>query len=198
MDDKNTSQSGLIISYYKARPNIEIKHSEAVDWATEEFLKRTGKIFRDPDRAVRKASQEGVLIKVSKGVYMYDPDHVNRADLYDFTPQQKAEILERDGYRCVVCGRGKAEGVDLQIDHVKPKDQGGKNTLENGQTLCGQHNFIKKNYSQTEAGKRFFLKLREQAKAIGDKHMFAFTEAILNVYRKFGYDKQIDDKDKKD
>jgi len=198
MDDKNTSQSGLIISYYKARPNIEIKHSEAVDWATEEFLKRTGKIFRDPDRAVRKASQEGVLIKVSKGVYMYDPDHVNRADLYDFTPQQKAEILERDGYRCVVCGRGKAEGVDLQIDHVKPKDQGGKNTLENGQTLCGQHNFIKKNYSQTEAGKRFFLKLREQAKLIGDKHMFAFTEAILNVYRKFGYDKQIDDKDKKD
>ena len=196
MEDKNTSQSELIISYYKARPNIAIKHSEAVDWATEEFLKRTGKIFRDPDRAIRRASQDGTLIKVSKGIYMYDPNHIKRVDLYDFTPQQKAEILDRDGYRCVVCGRGKAEGVDLQIDHVKSKDQGGKNTLENGQTLCGQHNFIKKNYSQTEAGKRFFIKLREQAKAIGDKHMIAFTDAILGVYRKFGYDKQIDEKDK--
>lgn len=195
MDDKNISQSELIISYYKARPNVKIKHSEAVDWATEEYLSRTGKIFRDPDRAVRKASQEGVLIKVSKGVYMYDPNHVLREDLYDFTPQQKAEILQRDNYRCVVCGRGKAEGVDLQVDHIKPKDQGGRNTIENGQTLCGQHNFIKKNYSQTEAGKRFFLKLREQAKAIGDKHMLAFTNTILKVYRKFGYDNQIDDKD---
>lgn len=195
MDDKNISQSELIISFYRARPNVKIKHSEAVDWATEEYLKRTGKIFRDPDRAVRKASQEGVLIKVSKGVYMYDPNHVRRNDLYDFTPQQKIEILERDGYRCVVCGRGRAEGVDLQIDHIKPKDQGGRNTIENGQTLCGQHNFIKKNYSQTEAGKRFFLKLRKQAKALGDKHMLAFTDAILKVYKKFGYDKQIDDKD---
>lgn len=195
MGDKNISQSELIISYYKARPNIEIKHSEVVDWATKEFLKRTGKIFRDPDRAVRKASQAGTLIKVSKGVYMYDPDHAKRDDLYDFTPQQKAEILKRDGYRCVVCGRGNAEGVDLQIDHVKPKDKGGKNTLQNGQTLCGQHNFIKKNYSQTEAGKRFFIKLHEQAKVINDKQMLAFSDAILAVYQKFGYDQQIDQKD---
>lgn len=126
---------------------------------------------------------------------MYDPNHVLRDDLYDFTPQQKAEILERDGHRCVVCGRGKNEGVDLQVDHIKPKDLGGRNTIENGQTLCGQHNFIKRNYSQTEAGKRFFLKLRERARAVGDKHMIAFTDAILEVYRKFGYDNQIDDRD---
>lgn len=193
MDDDTTSQSALIISYYMARPNTPIKHSEAVDWATEEYLKRTGKIFRDPDRAVRKASQEGILVKVEKGIYMYDPDHKIRNDLYDFTPQQKQEILERDGYRCVVCGRGKSEGVDLQVDHIKPKDQGGKNTIENGQTLCGQHNFIKKNYSQTEAGKRFFIKMREQAQEIGDEKMIAFTDAILNTYREFGYDDQIQD-----
>lgn len=195
MDDKKLSQSNLILSYYIARPNIPIKHSDAVDWATDEYYKQTGKIFRDPDRAVRKASQEGKLVKVSKGVYMYDPDHTIRDDLYDFTPTQKREILERDNYRCVVCGRGKAEGVDLQIDHIKPKDQGGKNTIENGQTLCGQHNFIKKNYSQTEAGKRFFIKMREQAKLIGDKHMLRFTGAVLKLYRKFGYDNQINDKD---
>lgn len=193
MDDTNISQSELIISYYKARPNTEITHSEAVDWATTEYFRRTGKTFRDPDRAVRRASQQGVLVKVSKGVYMYDPDHIKRDDLYDFSAAQKAEILQKDGYRCVVCGRGRAEGVDLQVDHVKPKDQGGKNTIANGQTLCGQHNFIKKNYSQTEAGKRFFIKMRNQAEANEDAHMLAFTEEVLAVYHKFGYDNQIED-----
>ncbi len=193
MVNKDTSQSELIIGYYKARPHVAIEHSEAVDWATEEYLKRTGKIFRDPDRAVRKASQAGILIKVSKGVYKYDPNHVLRDDLYDFTPQQKAEILDRDGHRCVVCGRGVAEGVDLQVDHIKPKDRGGRNTIENGQTLCGQHNFIKKNYSQTEAGKRFFIKMQEQARAVDDEHMLAFTDAILTVYKEFGYDTHVDE-----
>lgn len=185
------SQSALILDFYKKRPNTPVRHSEAVDWATSEWLRLTGKVFRDPDRAVRKAAQEGILIKVSKGVYMYDPNHVLREDLYDFTPQQKAVILQRDKFKCVVCGRGKAEGVDLQVDHIKPKDKGGKNTIENGQTLCGQHNFIKKNYSQTEAGKRFFIKMKEQAVAIGDDHMQAFCEKVLATYRDFGYDSQV-------
>jgi hypothetical protein len=187
------SQASLILKYYSDRPNQAIPHSEAVDWATEEWAKLTGKVFRDPDRAVRRFSQVGILVKVAKGVYMYDPDYEIREDLYDFTPDQKAKILNRDGYRCVVCGRGKAEGVDLQVDHIKPKDKGGRATIENGQTLCGQHNFIKKNYSQTEAGKRFFIKMKEQAVAINDANMIAFCDEVLDTYQRFGYDTQITD-----
>ena len=43
---------------------------------------------------------------------------------------------------------GKKDGVELHIDHIKPKDFGGEATIENGQTLCAQHNFIKKNLKQ--------------------------------------------------
>lgn len=185
------SQSGLILQYYKSRPRQAVPHAEAVDWATDEWRKLTGTIFRDPDRAVRKMAQQGVLIKVRKGIYMYDPDHKLRADLYDFTTQQKNEILARDNHRCVVCGRGVKEGVDLHVDHIRPKDSGGKNTIENGQTLCGQHNFIKKNYSQTEAGKRFFLKMLDQAKAADDQHMIEFCNKVLELYETYGYDTQI-------
>ncbi len=185
------SQAALILQYYSARPNQPIPHSEAVDWATTEWMQLTGQVFRDPDRAVRKYAQKGILVKVSKGTYMYDPQHELRRDLYDFTARQKADILERNNHRCVVCGRGKAEGVELHIDHIKPKDNGGKATLENGQTLCGQHNFIKKNYSQTEAGKRFFLKMKEQAIALDDQHMMAFCDEVLASYQKYGYDDQI-------
>lgn len=191
MTTPKISQASLILQYYKQRPNEPIAHSDAVDWATEEWLRLTGKVFRDPDRAVRRFSQVGILVKVAKGVYMYDPDYKIRKDLYDFTQEQKNAILERDGYRCVVCGRGKAEGVDLQVDHIKPKDKGGKNTIENGQTLCGQHNFIKKNYSQTEAGKRFFIKMREQAVAANDTHMISFCDKVLDLYTEYGYDLQV-------
>lgn len=70
---------------------------------------------------------------VAKGVYRYDPDSINlRQDLEDFSQALKKQILERDNYKCVICGMGKKEGVELHIDHIKPKDLGGKAVLENG------------------------------------------------------------------
>ena len=84
----------------------------------------------------------------------------------------------------MVCGRGKENGVELQVDHIKPKDQGGKATIENGEALCAQHNFQKKNYKQTESGKRFFIRLYEIAKANNDKQLKTFAGRILRFTRK--------------
>jgi hypothetical protein len=178
------TQRTLLLEYFKNNPNRDIAHPEVVDWATQEWKNRTGKVFRDTDREIRKLSQEGILIKVHKGVYRYDPDLVKNTELEDFSEAQKQAILKRDNYRCVVCGRGKASGVELQVDHIKPKDQGGKATIENGETLCAQHNFQKKNYKQTESGKRFFIRLYEAAKSNNDKPLAAFCLQILEVYEK--------------
>jgi hypothetical protein len=30
-------------------------------------------------------------------------------------------IMERDGFRCTLCGRDASDGVKLQVDHVKPR-----------------------------------------------------------------------------
>lgn len=188
---QDISQAQLILEYFKSHPGRAIPHAEVVDWATEEWKKRTGNVFRDPDRAIRKFAQEGTLIKIEKGVYCYNSKAISKRELFDFTPEQKRQILERDGYRCVVCGKGKADGVDLQVDHIKPKDQGGENTIENGETLCAKHNFIKKNYSQREAYKRYVLKMKEQAKRIGDVDGENFCNDILAVYDKYGYDDHI-------
>ena len=94
--------------------------------------------------------------------------------------------MKRDNFRCVVCGRGEKDGVELQVDHIKPKDQGGQASIENGETLCAQHNFQKKNYKQTESGKRFFIRLYEAAKANNDKSLVNFCTQILEVYEKNG------------
>lgn len=159
----NIIQKDLIIEFFKKNPNRDIKHPEVVDWVVETYKKRTGNVFRDPDRAIRQLAQSGFLIKIAKGIYRHDPLKVSQRNLHNFTAAQKATIFERDCYKCVICGRGKADGVELHIDHIKPKDFGGEATIENGQTLCSQHNFIKKNLKQTETGKKMFIRLYELA-----------------------------------
>jgi len=159
---------------------------------TTTYKKRTGKVFRDPDRAIRHLAQKGFLIKIAKGIYRYDPKKAHERELQDFTAAQKHLILERDEYKCVRCGKGKADGVELHIDHIKPKDSGGEATLENGQTLCSQHNFMKKNLNQTETGKKMFIRLYELAKSEKNKELMEFCAAILKTYEEYDINGHIE------
>lgn len=184
-DKKNgVVQKSLIVEFFKKNPNRDIKHPEVVDWVVATYHKKTGNVFRDPDRAIRQLAQSGFLIKIAKGVYRYDPKKVNQRELQDFTAAQKLTILERDGYKCVVCGKGEKEGVELHVDHIKPKDFGGEATIENGQTLCSQHNFIKKNLKQTETGKKMFIRLYELAKSEKNTELMKFCADVLQTYEK--------------
>lgn len=126
-NNNNKSISDLIIEYFKNHPNVDLPHGPVVDWVEEEYKRIYGRKPRDAWRAIRKLHQEGFLIKVKKGVYKYDPDYVSKKELYDFTPELKKLILERDGYKCVVCGRTEREGYELHVDHILPKDKGGSN-----------------------------------------------------------------------
>lgn len=178
------SQMKLVMDFFKKNPNRNIEHPEIVDWATEEYRKRTGKIFRDPDRQIRSLHQRGFLQKIKNGVYRYDPQYAEKRELEDFTPALKKRILERDNYRCVFDGKGIKEGVTLHIDHIKPKELGGKATLENGQTICGQHNNLKKIFRQTETGKKAFIRLYELAKLEDNKELIKFCSEILEVFER--------------
>lgn len=184
-DEKNKIvQKDLIIDFFKKNSNRDIKHPEIVDWVVSTYREKTGSVFRDPDRAIRQLAQSGFLIKIAKGIYRYDPERAYKRELQDFTPSQKQEILERDDYKCVICGRGKKEGVDLHIDHIKPKDFGGEATVGNGQTLCSQHNFIKKNFKQTETGKKMFIRLYDLAKSENNEALIKFCADVLETYEK--------------
>ncbi len=184
--DKNNNiiQKDLITEFFKKNSNRDIKHPEIVDWVTEEYRKRTGKVFRDPDRAIRQLHQQGILQKIGKGVYKYDPDFIKSRELEDFSPEMKKRIFESDGYKCVICGLGTKDGVEIHADHIIPKDLGGKAILENGQTLCGKHNYLKKNFKQTETGKKMFIRLYGLAKKQNNKELVKFCSEILEVFEK--------------
>lgn len=182
-NDKIT-QAELVIEYYTNHPNQDVRHEDAVPWLMSEYTKRTGKPFADPDRQIRSLSQKGYLIKIGKGIYKYDPDYVNNRELEDFTAVQKEEIKQRDGYKCVVCGKGEADGIELHVDHIKPKELGGEAIIENGQTLCAKHNFMKKTLNQTETGKKMFIRLYELAKSENNKELMQFSADVLETFEK--------------
>lgn len=177
--------SELILEYFKMNPNKNLPHGPVVDWVTEQWLKKHSAPPRDPWRGIRKLHQEGTLIKEEKGIYRYDPNYINKIELQDFPQKIKKAILKRDKYRCIVCGRGRKDGIELVVDHIKPKDKGGTNNIDNGQTLCMEHNLLKKNYSQTEAGKRYFIKIYEKAIANNDEKMVEFCKKVFDIYDKF-------------
>ncbi len=168
----------LVMEYFKKYPKKDLSHGPVVDWVEEKYLKLYGKKPRDTWRQIRKFHQEGKLLKVRKGIYRYDPDHISKIELFDFPQYVKEKIFERDKYRCVLCGKGTSDGVEICADHKKPKDKGGDNSIDNGQTLCMEHNLMKKNYSQTEAGKRYFIKIYEQAISNGDDNIIKFCKDL--------------------
>lgn len=176
--------SDLIMKYFRSHPRQDLRHGPVVDWVEQQYLKLYGKKPRDPWRAIRRLYQEGKLLKVKKGIYRYDPDYVQGVELLEFPPDVKEEIFKRDNYRCVICGLGRKDGVDIHADHIVPLDRGGTNTIDNGQTLCSQHNIMKKNYSQTEAGKRYFIKMYKKAVKKNDERMIKFCKQVFDAYNK--------------
>lgn len=47
----------------------------------------------------------------------------------------RTKVLDRDNHKCCSC-RADASTAKLEVDHIICRFQGGKNTLDNLQTLC--------------------------------------------------------------
>lgn len=185
------TQKDLIFEYFEARPYQPIETPEVVDWAVAEYQKRTGKTLRDPDRMIRSLFSDGKLVKLDTGLYQYDPSVSVESVDDGFTPAQRAEIMKRGDYKCAWCGATEAEGVTLHVDHIRPRSRGGKSVVENGQILCGPHNYKKKTYGQTETGKRMFIELRRLAVKESDQALVNFIDDVLQQYAKHGINSHI-------
>jgi 5-methylcytosine-specific restriction endonuclease McrA len=66
-----------------------------------------------------------------------------RQERAKLTDKLRYQVLKRDHYRCVICGRSAKDGVKLHVDHIKPVSRGGKTILSNLRTLCSDCNLGK-------------------------------------------------------
>ena len=62
----------------------------------------------------------------------------------------RQNLFERDGYRCQYCGNSFV-AKELNMDHVVPRDRGGKTSWENVVTSCIRCNSRKGNRDPNEA-----------------------------------------------
>ena len=65
-------------------------------------------------------------------------------------PAMRWQVFQRDGWKCVACGRTSHDGAILHVDHIVPRSKGGPDTLENFQTLCETCNIGKSNRDDTD------------------------------------------------
>jgi len=56
------------------------------------------------------------------------------------SPKQRFRILQRDNFQCQLCGRSRADGAVLEVDHRTPVSKGGKSTDDNLWALCWECN----------------------------------------------------------
>jgi hypothetical protein len=68
-------------------------------------------------------------------------------------PTLRWQVFQRDGWKCVSCGKSSHDGIILQVDHIKPRSRGGQNVLDNYQTLCNECNIGKSNRDSTDLRK---------------------------------------------
>lgn len=59
------------------------------------------------------------------------------------TDSLRYDIMKKDGFKCVLCGRTVKDGVKLHVDHIIPIAKGGKTEKNNLRTLCASCNFGK-------------------------------------------------------
>src|SRR5512135_35163 len=65
----------------------------------------------------------------------------------------RINVFTRDGFRCMYCGESK-KMLDLNYDHVVPRDQGGRTVWENIVASCYPCNSRKGNRTPEQAGMR--------------------------------------------
>ena len=177
--DKTVTE--YIKEFFEKHPNEEIKHGRVVDYVFEHIPKA-----RDPWRAIRKLYQEGWLIQVRKGVYKRIPGYKGHNVLAPFPPEIKKAIFKRDNYQCIVCGNGLHNGYDICADHINPQSKGGQSTLENGQTLCSEHNLMKKKYGAVDFLGKYSKKMIQIAKENNDEKVEKMFKEILETLKKYG------------
>lgn len=101
----------------------------------------------DTPRIIRALRQEGWQIEVRGDGYnrltslvKLEPRGIRKSP----SLKDRYATFHRDGYRCRACGSGVDDGAKLEIDHIIPIEWGGKNELDNYQTLCQPCNAGKK------------------------------------------------------
>ena len=122
-----------------------------------------------------------------------DIARLNDLDLHGRSYQQSNRLdenlrlatLMRDGFKCVPCGQS---GVRLEAHHIVPRGQGGKDTITNLITLCGQcHGKVHAGEIILSGGVSGFQDRIAQHTMQGKNHLYDGLSRLAPMTKVFGY-----------
>lgn len=118
--------------------------SHAGEIVTTGEIEYVSKISSGPRRVRELRTEHGIRIESHKdnpdlhpGEYvLVDPEPIPASERA-VDAAQRQRVLERDGYACVLCGRGpdRKKRIWLEVDHVVSLADGGSNADDNLRTL---------------------------------------------------------------
>ena len=148
-------------------------------------------------RRIRELRQDGWPILTNNDANDLKPGEYRLegkppADTYRFTrgisQRLRAEILERNGYTCQMCGAGAGDTdpdnpkrqVRLHLGHIVDYDHGGKSEKSNLRALCSACNQGAKNITQEPPSWTWLLSQIRRASVSDQRNVLEWLE------RKFG------------
>ncbi len=190
MKNASRSSKAKILAFFRKNLGV-VLHSQqiqdasggAVEWArrVRELRSEGWPILTNNDRADLKP-----------GEYILEKDGKLSPETYRFrgsiSGRLRAQVLERNGYTCQMCGIGAGEKTDdgrqarLHIGHIVDHDHGGKQELSNLRALCSTCNQGAKNLVQEPPSWTWLLGQLRRAALNDQKAAFEWLK------RKFGED----------
>jgi hypothetical protein len=190
MTKDESNHVSFTLEWFKRNSGIKFTNEELKTLLPIAFFSTTGFRMADPTRAARALVKQGVVKRTPKGVdqvFWYEPGVINQAERFD--DNEKVAILERDGFRCVVCKKGVDDGVKVSVGYAKSLQRGGTLNIENGRTLCEIHLWIIQTAQESEEGKKNWRRLAIQLPKIGDsKRAIKFWEEFMALLIRYEID----------
>ena len=160
-----------IANVRKIKFDITREKCEELGISFENFLKRESKLFEKTilkptcdcffTIIMTYSSPKGKVNLSKRGQFNFDNmvaclesisrSHLDKETYKNLAAVERGEVsdslrydvLNRDGFRCVICGASAKEGAHLHVDHIIPIAKGGKSTPQNLRTLCERCNIGK-------------------------------------------------------
>lgn len=151
---REPSSKKRILAFFLQHPGAILRSQEiqdasggAVEWArrVRELRAEGWRILTNNDRGDLKPGEYVLEDKTLRNDYRFRRGMSGRL---------RAQVLERNGYTCQMCGIGAGDKMDdgrparLHIGHIVDHDHGGKEELSNLRALCSTCNQGAKNLVQ--------------------------------------------------
>ena len=149
---------------------------------TTQQIREVGQISEYARRIRELRDEEGMQIKSSRdrldlrpNEYVLETLERKPAIGRTVSPQLRAQILERNGYTCQLCGAGPGDPdpyrpdrkLRLNIDHLVPLSQGGTNDPDNLRVLCSACNESRGNLqTASEDARNLLARIRRAPRSV--------------------------------